>query len=125
MDHGERDGPNADSAILSGGSVVTPKKGQAGGKTTAVFKSPAPSHKKGSNGSYNHYNNASSNAGHMASIGSGLTSSQAQGTNHMPSSYILRSPMVSTRSKFFNQNNDSNSKLFGNSFAGLVGPAAA
>ncbi len=65
--------------------MVTPKKGQAGGKTTAVFKSPAPSHKKGSNGSYNHYNNASSNAGHMASIGSGLTSYQALGPNHMPS----------------------------------------
>ena len=124
MDHGERDGPNADSAILSGGggSVNTPKKG---GKTTAVFKSPAPSHKKGSNGSYNHYNNASSTVGQMASSASGVTNSQTQGTNHMASSYNLKSPMVSTRSKFFNHNNDSNSKLFGNSFAGLVGPSAA
>ena len=124
MDHGERDGPNADSAILSGGggSVNTPKKG---GKTTVVFKSPAPSHKKGSNGSYNHYNNATSTAGQMGSLGSGLTSSQAQGNNLMPSSYILKSPMVSTRSKFYNHTNDSNSKLFGNSFAGIVGPSAA
>ena len=125
MDHGERDGPNADSAILTGGgggSVNTPKKG---GKTTAVFKSPAPSHKKGSNGSYNHYNNATSAAGQMGSLGSGLTSSQAQGNNLMPSSYILKSPMVSTRSKFYNHTNDSNSKLFGNSFAGIVGPSAA
>lgn len=124
MDHWEKDG---DSAILSGGGgpVNTPKKGQAGGKTSAVFKSPAPSHKKGSNGSYNHYNNASSTVGQMASSASGVTNSQTQGTNHMASSYNLKSPMVSTRSKFFNHNNDSNSKLFGNSFAGLVGPSAA
>ena len=123
MENGERDDHNADSPMIGVGSVNTPKKGQ-GGKTTAVFKSPAPSHKKGSNGSYNHYNNASSTVGQMAGSGSGLTSSQAQGTTHV-TSYILKSPMVSSRSKFFNQNNDSNSKLFGNSFGGLIGPAAA
>ena len=70
-----------------------------------VFKSPAPSHKKGSNGSYYLNNN-----GQGLMTGNGATEGTARYTNG--GNYLMKSPMISSRSKFANYNNDYNSKPF-------------